>query len=168
MRNTLFFSLPILVFFFIPSSALAAIGASCGGSGDPPCGSGQYCDMSIGGICASLGTPPAGSAGGLNLTRVTALKDDIVGLINFILVPLLMAVAFITFLYGTFYYFILGGADSEKRQTGRTFVMYGVAGFAIIVSLWGIVAVVIELFSLTGGAPTPPTLSLSTFLVRVY
>jgi hypothetical protein len=57
-----------------------------------------------------------------------------------------------------FYYFILGGADTEKRQTGRSFVMYGVLGFVVIISLWGIVAVVAELFNLSGGAPTPPTL----------
>jgi hypothetical protein len=159
MRHTIFFSLPILALFFIPSSAFAAVGASCDDPSDPPCGSGEYCDMFLSGTCKSFGPAPTSSgAGGLNLTRVTALKDDFVGLINFILVPLLMAVAFIVFLYGTFYYFILGGADSEKRQTGRTFVMYGVAGFAIIVSLWGIVALVMELFNLTGGAPTPPTL----------
>ncbi len=82
---------------------------------------------------------------GLNLDRLSAFADSITQFINVVLVPLLVAVAFIVFLYGVFNYFIKGGADEEAHKTGRTFILYGIIGFVVILSIWGLVNIVREL-----------------------
>ena len=81
--------------------------------------------------------------------------------VNFVLVPILMAVAFIVFLWGVFNYFILGAANDEKRKEGRQFVLWGIIGFVIIMSIWGLVNIVKDtLVPSTAGSTRPnyPTL----------
>lgn len=69
-----------------------------------------------------------------------------IGFINFILLPLIMALAFLMFMWGVFQYFIAGGANEEKRQQGKDFVLWSVIAFFIIFSLWGIVNLLMSSF----------------------
>lgn len=78
----------------------------------------------------------------------------IVAFINNILVPLVFSIAVITFLFGIFQYFIAGGADEEKRKTGRSFAVWSVIALAIMVSLWGLVNLLIATFGF-GNATRP-------------
>ena len=64
---------------------------------------------------------------------------EIVDFINETLVPFIFAIAFLIFVWGVFKYFILGGGDSTKQEEGKQFMLYGIAGFVIMVSVWGIV-----------------------------
>lgn len=97
--------------------------------------------------------------GGINETYIQGYADDFIGIINDVLLPVLIALAFIVFIWGVFNYFILGADNDEKRATGRTFVLWGIIGFVVIFSLWGLVAIVGETFGLSDGerSPTPPT-----------
>lgn len=52
-------------------------------------------------------------------------------------IPLLYALAFILFLIGIVRYFFMGG--EEAREKGKTFILWGVIGFVVIFSIWGIV-----------------------------
>lgn len=101
----------------------------------------------------------AAAQSGINTSYITPYTDKIIGIINNILVPVLMAIAFIVFLYGAFKYFILGAAEEKSREEGRQFVLWGVIGFVIILSVWALVGIVGNIFGLTTGgiAPTPPT-----------
>lgn len=95
-----------------------------------------------------------GGGGGLNTSVLQSWEQSIVFFINNVLVPLLTAIAFIVFLWGVFNYFIWGADNEEKRKEGKTFVMYGIIGFVIIFSLWGLVNVGISLLNVgTGGRP---------------
>jgi hypothetical protein len=85
---------------------------------------------------------------GLNTQYLQGYSTTFVNLINGVLVPVLMAVAFIVFLYGVYKYFIYGGDDEEARKTGRQFVLWGVIGFAVIMSLWGLVNLLAQTFNL--------------------
>lgn len=67
--------------------------------------------------------------------------QNIIGFINGYLVPLVFAFAFLMFIWGIFQYFILGGADEGKRETGRQLMIWGVIAFVIMVSVWGVVNV---------------------------
>jgi hypothetical protein len=109
-------------------------------------------------IAAATATPLIAAAQ-INVAQVKGYSDSIIGIINNILVPVLMAVAFIVFLYGIFNYFILGGSSDAERAKGKQFALWGIIGFVIILSVWGLVAVVGSVFglSLGGGSPTPPT-----------
>jgi len=73
-----------------------------------------------------------------NLTKPTEIVQAITSFID-VLIPLIFAIALIVFIWGVFQYFIAGGADEEKRSTGRKLVMWAIIGFVIMVSVWGIV-----------------------------
>lgn len=103
---------------------------------------------------------PISFSNGVNLSAITPYSDAIINFINSILVPVLFAVAFLTFLWGVYKYFILGADSDTERATGRQFVLWGVIGFVVILSLWGLVGIVGSTFGLTpgGAAPRYPTL----------
>ena len=97
---------------------------------------------------------------GINMQVITPYKTGILYLINGVFVPILFAVAFLMFIYGVYKYFILGATEEKSREDGRQFVLWGVVGFAVILSVWGLVAVVLNTFGLSAGgvAPLPPSL----------
>jgi hypothetical protein len=87
------------------------------------------------------------------------------GMINGIIVPVLFAIAFLYFLYGVFRYFIQEGAagNPEKRQEGTQFVAWGLFGFFVMFSLWGLVNVLVHTFGFEGSnMPTIPTFNGGT------
>ncbi len=65
--------------------------------------------------------------------------DAILGFIDSVLIPLVLGIAFLMFIWGVFKFFILGGSDSEKQAEGKSLMIYAVAGFVIILSFYGIV-----------------------------
>jgi len=87
---------------------------------------------------------------------ISSLLVQVIGFINVILVPLVMALAFLMFLWGVFKYFIAGGASEEARTEGQKFVMWSVIAFAIIFSIWGIVGLLVNSFGF--GSPYRPPL----------
>ncbi len=108
---------------------------------------------------ASVISPFVTCAIGLNLSMATSYKMKFIYLINQIVLPVIVSIAFITFVWGIYSYFIAGGASPDKRGEGAKFIMYGVIGFAIIFSVWGLVALFSNFFGLGGySAPTYPTL----------
>jgi Type IV secretion system pilin len=96
---------------------------------------------------------------GVNTTYLQNYTSAILGIVNAILVPVLMAIAFIVFLWGVYKYFILGAADEKSRTDGRQFTLWGVIGFVVILSLWGIVNIFMSTLGLSvGSAPPYPTI----------
>lgn len=77
-------------------------------------------------------------------------------IINSILVPLLFAISFLVFLYGVAQRFIF---NSDKASSeGRNFILWGLIGFVVMISLWGLVNIVANTFGLQGYyAPPLPT-----------
>lgn len=95
---------------------------------------------------------------GVNPTPLRGYGTSIIGLINNIFVPVLLAVAFIVFVWGIFEYFILGASNEEDRQKGRQLVLWGLIGFVVIFSLWGLVNIIKTTFNFGDkGNPPPPT-----------
>jgi Type IV secretion system pilin len=92
---------------------------------------------------------------------MNTIQSNITGIISFInvyLVPLIFAVAFIMFLFGVFNYFIAGGASEEKRDEGKKFVIWGIVAFAIMVSVWGIIGLLVNSLNFNGSTrPCLPT-----------
>ncbi len=95
-------------------------------------------------------------AGSVNPRLIQYYGDTIIWAINFVVAPVLMAIAFIFFLWGVFKYFILGAESDTERATGRQFILWGIIAFVIITSLWGLVAVVGNTFGLYAGGRAPP------------
>lgn len=111
-------------------------------------------------LSAVFGAPFMATAQtGVNVTYLQNYSNSITGVVNGILVPVLMAIAFIVFLWGVYKYFILGAADEKSRTDGRQFTLWGVIGFVVILSLWGIVNIFMSTLGLSvGTAPAYPTI----------
>lgn len=65
------------------------------------------------------------------------VTEDIVDLVNGSVVPLVYALAFLLFIFGMVRFFFFGG--EENREKGKTFMIWGVIGFVVMFSVWGIV-----------------------------
>ena len=116
----------------------------------PTTGASGICDASL--TCQpNMSVGSGGSSGGVNPSILQGYATSIIGIINSILVPVLMAVAFITFLFGVYKYFILGADSDTERATGRQFVLWGVIGFVVILSLWALVNIVMGTLNLSAG-----------------
>jgi len=96
-----------------------------------------------------------------NFQGVSVFISNIMGFINNILIPFVFAIAFLVFIWGMFKTFILGGSDEDKQKEGKHLMMYAIAGFVIMISLWGIVNIVAQGFGFQGSSiQTPVTPSL--------
>jgi hypothetical protein len=74
------------------------------------------------------------------VTSIQSAGGLIISVINNVLVPLIFALAFLTFIYGVFKYFISGGAEKAKKE-GLNLIIYGIIGFAVMVSVFGLVRI---------------------------
>ncbi len=88
---------------------------------------------------------------------ICGLGQQFIYIINYILVPLLFAVAFITFLYGVANAYILSQGDPDEIKRGHKLILWGIIGFVVMLSLWGLVNIVSNTFGLDGArAPLLP------------
>ena len=67
------------------------------------------------------------------------LLKNILEFTNTVLIPFIIGIGFLVFVYGMFKYFIAGGADEEKRESGKQLMIYATLGFVLIIVFWGIV-----------------------------
>ncbi len=107
----------------------------------------------------SYGWIPSGSTTGFcAATGIGCIASTVIYLINSVLVPVLFAVAFIVFLYGIAQAYIFSKGDAGKVEEGHKLLLWGIIGFVVMVSLWGLVNVVANSFGLSGSyAPRTPT-----------
>ena len=99
----------------------------------------------------------------VSLAAVNNLSDAgsfVINTINNIIVPVLFAVAFIVFLWGAFDTFILGANSEEVKEKGKNLMLWGLIGFFVMVSIWGLVNILTGTVSFgnntgpTGGTPS--------------
>jgi hypothetical protein len=93
----------------------------------------------------------------LNLTPIESIITTLIGFVNTTLVPVVFALAFVVFIWGVFQYFVAGAANEEKRETGKKFVAYGLIGFVLMLSVWGIVRIVTSTLKFDNSTPDLPT-----------
>lgn len=68
-------------------------------------------------------------------------------------VPLLIALAVVFFLWGVLK-FVTAGGDEEKRAQGRDTMIYGIIAIFVMVSVWGLVKILEDTFKV-GNKPVP-------------
>lgn len=66
-------------------------------------------------------------------------------------IPLLIAVATLVFIYGIIKYLTAGG-DEDKASEGRRMMVFGLIALAVMISMWGLVALLVQ----TSGVPSTP------------
>lgn len=87
--------------------------------------------------------------GGIGGFGIMAVANNILWIINTVLVPVLFAVAFIVFLYGVAKTYIFSRGSEEEVKAGHHIILWGVIGFTVMISVWGLVNVVATTFGLT-------------------
>lgn len=78
----------------------------------------------------------------VSLAAVNNLSDVgtfIINVINNILVPVIFAIAFIVFVWGAFKTFIIGANSEDVKEEGKNLMLWGLIGFFVMVSVWGLV-----------------------------
>lgn len=91
------------------------------------------------------------------INNISDVGSFIINLINNIIVPVLFAVAFIVFLWGAFTTFILGANSDDVKEKGKNLMLWGLVGFFVMVSIWGLVNILTGTVSLNNSGPTGGT-----------
>lgn len=105
------------------------------------------------GALAALALPLVSFAAINNLSDAGSF---IINIINNVLVPVLFAIAFIVFLWGAFYVFILGANSEETKEKGKNLMLWGLIGFFVMVSVWGLVNILTGSVTFGTTTITPP------------
>lgn len=83
-----------------------------------------------------------------NAASFKDLTNDIVTFVNASIVPLFYTLAFLLFIIGMVRFFFLGG--EEGREKGRQFMLWGIIGFVVMFSVWGIVRLLLATLGVSG------------------
>lgn len=74
-------------------------------------------------------------------TTYSGLVGLIVDLIN-IIIPTLFAALFVYFVWKMIDSWVINAGDQEKREEGRRYAISAVVAFVVMISVWGIVAMI--------------------------
>src|SRR3989344_1644724 len=85
---------------------------------------------------------------------VQGILLTILRIINGIVIPLIIGLAVVYFLWGIATY-ILSSGDEEKKTEGRSKMIYGIVALAVMVSVWGLVRVVQNTFGIESYSINP-------------
>jgi len=99
--------------------------------------------VSIGSFLTAL-LPVVALAQSGDFGGITTFVKNINLFINNTIIPLLYGLALLVFLWGMFKYFILGGGDEGSRKEGRQLMLWGIIGFVVMVSVFGIVNLIAD------------------------
>ncbi len=80
--------------------------------------------------------------GGGDGGEIGSALGDILGFIDGIVIPFILSIGFLVFVWGMFKYFIQGGANDEAKESGKSLILYAIAGYVVILAFWGIVNII--------------------------
>jgi hypothetical protein len=112
-----------------------------------------------GDVLAQVGVqgPGANACAGVGTGPTSGIKGAIceIGNILRMIVPLLILLGVIYFIWGVVSYVI--ASDEEAKKSGRDRIIYGIIGLAVIVSVWGLVGILTSTFKVdnTGNINLP-------------
>ena len=99
-----------------------------------------------------------GCVSGAPVRDITSFICKIGDILNTI-VPILIALGVIIFIYGVLIYVI--ASDEEAKSAGRDKIIFGIIGLAVIIGLWGLVRILTNTFGVDNAGqnityPTTP------------
>ena len=78
------------------------------------------------------------------------LLANILVFTNNVLIPFIIGIGFLAFVWGMFRFFILGGADEEKKEQGKSLMIWATIGFVLIIIFFGVINLLTESTGLSG------------------
>lgn len=114
----------------------------------------QRFKLFVGSTSALLLTPVLASAqlatGGGDLGPFQNLLENILIFTNNVLIPFIIGIGFLVFVWGMFKYFIVGGANDDAKESGKSLMIYATLGFLLIIVFWGVVNLLADSTGLEG------------------
>ncbi len=74
--------------------------------------------------------------------------ESLVGAINTLVIPAIIALAFAYIVYGIVRFFFIEAGTDEGRRHGREFVLWGILGMVVMFSVWGLVYILLDTLGL--------------------
>lgn len=78
------------------------------------------------------------------------LLENILDFTNDVLIPFIIGIGFLVFVWGMFQYFIAGGANDEAKEKGKSLMIYATLGFVLIIVFWGVINLLTDSIGLGG------------------
>lgn len=78
------------------------------------------------------------------------LLENILGFTENVLIPFILGIGFLAFVWGMFQFFIVGGANDDAKEKGKSLMIYATLGFLLIVVFWGVVNLLSDSIGLEG------------------
>ena len=75
---------------------------------------------------------------------IQTLIANFLSFVNNTIIPFILAIAFLIFIWNITKYFVFGGSNEESQEKARATALWGISAFVIILSLWGIVNFVVD------------------------
>ena len=98
------------------------------------------------GVAAAQGIAQSSDAG--------PFQDLLINILDFsndVLIPFIIGIGFLFFVWGIFKYFIFGGANDEAKESGKSLIIWATIGFVLIIIFWGVVNLLSESTGLANG-----------------
>lgn len=95
--------------------------------------------MLLPGMVAAQGIAQSSDAG--------PFQDLLINILDFsndVLIPFILGIGFLFFVWGIFKYFIFGGANEDAKAQGKSLIIWATIGFVLIIVFWGIVNLLSE------------------------
>ena len=104
------------------------------------------------------GGNPTKCVNGTTISTIQGMLCKIGEILNALL-PILIALGIVYFVYGVITYVV--GSDEEAKKKGRDRIIYGIIGLAVIIGVWGLVKILGNTFGLNNNSqsitlPTVP------------
>jgi hypothetical protein len=88
-----------------------------------------------------------------NLQGIQATLAQILGYVF----PILLTLAVVVVVWGIFK-FIVNAGDEEARKTGRSFILWGIVGIFLMLSVWGLINILVNSFAFNTTPATSPNI----------
>jgi hypothetical protein len=99
-------------------------------------------------LFAAVGLPGVGAAQGIaQSSDAGPFQDLLINILDFsndVLIPFIIGIGFLVFVWGIFKYFIFGGANDEAKESGKSLIIWATVGFVVIIIFWGIINLLTE------------------------
>jgi hypothetical protein len=109
-------------------------------------------DLGSSGIDTSnlVAPPPSGTCSLPGSSyNIQQLLNYFTCIINSSVIPLLFSLAVAIFVWGVVQY-VINDSDEAKKDKGRQFILWGVIGLTVMISVWGLVGIVTKTFGING------------------
>ncbi len=75
---------------------------------------------------------------------------------NTVLIPFIIGIGFLVFVWGMFQFFIVGGANDDAKEKGKSLMIWAVVAFVMIAILWGVINLLVQSLGLSDATITNP------------